>query len=89
MLGGGPKARGRYMNFLKAQGLKVGVSDVVIALPCGPYHGAYMELKRDEDSAVSAEQKEWVDLMAKVGYRADIVVGFNNARDFALAYLRA
>lgn len=88
-LPGGAKTRGRYMNFLKAQGLKTGVSDIVIALPRGPYHGAYMELKRDEHSTIRKDQLDWVALMKRVGYCADIVIGFNKAREFAQTYLKS
>lgn len=89
MLGGSAKSRGRYVNFLKAQGLKPGVSDVMVALPRGPYHGAFMEFKRDDGSKISDEQRKWIDRMNKVGYLADIVVGFHNAQKFAQAYLRS
>lgn len=80
---------GRYMNFLKAQGLKSGVSDIVIALPVGPYHGAYMEFKRDDKSPVSDNQQEWLDLMASVGYYSGVVRGFDAAVKFTMEYLKS
>ena len=57
-LGGSRQRRAQYMNSLKAQGFRPGVSDLVIAYPrrnrASPvqsalpwYHGAYIELKRE------------------------------------------
>lgn len=89
MLAGGPAQRGRLMNSMKAQGLKVGVSDIVIALPRGPYHGAYMELKRDSASAITDAQENWTALMNEVGYNAGIVIGLDAAIAFARAYLNS
>lgn len=76
-IAGGPKSRGKYMNAMKARGLTPGVSDVVIALPRGPYHGAYLELKRDADSAVSDEQIAFRERMERQGYYAVIAAGWD------------
>lgn len=88
MLAGPVAQRARYVNFLKAQGLKPGVSDIVIALPRGPFHGAYMELKREAGSRTSDAQEDWVALMNAVGYRSAIVKGYEEARQFAQDYLK-
>jgi hypothetical protein len=77
MLAGTDAQRGRYMNFLKAQGLKPGVSDVCLAIAIGRWHGAYLEGKRDAKSKVSEEQKNWLELMRAGGYYAEIAVGFD------------
>ena len=77
MFAGDSRQRAIYMNSLKKQGFKVGVSDVNIDLPRGPYHGARFELKRDKTSKVSEEQKAWCGLMARAGYYARIVCGYD------------
>lgn len=87
MLAGSQAQRARYMNFLKTQGLKTGVSDIVIALPRGQYHGAYMELKRDASSRITPDQRGWIELMSAVGYCSAIVKGYDAARKFAEDYL--
>jgi len=54
-LAGARNRRAMAMSNLKAQGFRVGVSDMVIAYPFRPpgrieffwYHGAYIEIKRD------------------------------------------
>lgn len=78
MFAGDAKQRSMYMNSLKKQGFKVGVSDVNIDLPLGPYHGARFELKRDAKSPVSKEQTAWRDLMHAAGYYARIVRGYDD-----------
>jgi hypothetical protein len=75
MLAGTPAQRARYMAALQKQGLKPGVSDIVIALPLGTYHGAYIELKRDKNSKTTQAQKDWRALMHDVGYFSRIAVG--------------
>ncbi len=77
MFAGDARQRAMYMNSLKRQGFKVGVSDVNIDLPLGPYHGARFELKRDAKSPVSKEQIAWRDLMEAAGYYAKIVRGYD------------
>lgn len=81
-LGGTPSQRARYMAALKKQGLKVGVSDVVIACPTQEYHGMYMELKRVKSSPISDEQELWAAIMRQMGYAAEICIGFDAAKAF-------
>jgi len=75
MLAGTPEQRARYMAALRKQGLKPGVSDVVIAIPLGGFSGAYIELKRDKISKTTQEQKDWCALMHDAGYFSRVVVG--------------
>jgi len=75
------------MNALKARGLKPGVSDVMIALPRGRYHGAFLELKFNDSSPVSKEQGDFVNLMEVSGYRAAIKVGYAAAVAFVIEYM--
>ncbi len=75
MLAGDSAQRARMMNSMKRQGLKTGVSDIVIALPLDGFHGAYIEVKRNAKSPISDEQKAWSALMKSVGYYTRIVAG--------------
>jgi hypothetical protein len=88
ILAGNAAQRGRYMNFLKGQGLTAGVSDIVIALPMGQYHGAYLEMKRDQKSKCSPEQQDWLDRMASVGYYAARVSGLDDAIKHTVKYMK-
>ena len=74
---------------LKAQGLKPGVSDIVIAYPAGGYHGLYIEMKRVREayagpaaikSAIRPTQIEWLRLMEEQGYWVAVAYG---AKEFS------
>ena len=101
-LGGGRQRRGQYMASLKAQGFKPGVSDMVIAYPkatgmLGPdYNGAYIELKRDVEAykgpaarraALRPEQRDWLELMLRVGYWGAVAYGLDDFKQLVRNYL--
>ena len=103
-LGGGRTRRAQYMASLKAQGLKPGVSDLVIAYPIWGktaghciYPGAYIEVKRDVGaykgpaalkSAVRPDQVTWAKLMKSVGYWVAIAYGTEHFKELVNSYLR-
>lgn len=73
---------------LKLQGTKAGVSDYTFALPSGPYHGAFVELKRRENRAtVTADQINFIYDMREVGYFADVAYGADEAFKMLVTYL--
>lgn len=86
MLAGNAEQRARVMNSMKKQGLKVGVSDIVIALPLGIYHGAYVEVKREKGSVISDEQRNWLALMSSVGYFTHLALGTDQVLAAITAY---
>lgn len=88
-IAGTPKQRAMYMNALKRQGFKPGVSDIVIPYMVAPFPGLMIELKRDSKSVVRDDQVRWRDLMRRAGYRAEIVAGFDNALAVVREYLGA
>lgn len=79
MFAGTPAQRAKYMNALKRQGFKPGVSDIVIAFPLHGYHGAYIELKRDKHSPIGDDQVTWRERMKSAGYFSEIAVGLDEA----------
>lgn len=96
-IAGNYQGRARYMASLKAQGFRVGVSDLVIAYPVGDYHGAYIELKRDRKaykgpaavaSAIRPDQRDWLLLMRSVGYFTGIAYGSDEFQSLVRSYLR-
>jgi len=102
-LSGAGTRRAIYMSSLKAQGLRSGVSDLVIAYPIWGrdvghclYPGAYIEMKRVREAypgpaalklAVREEQKEFLALMDSVGYWTAIAYGCEDFKRLVRSYL--
>ena len=63
----------------KQEGLKAGVPDLMLPIPNKKYHGLFIEMKRIKNSKVSVQQKEWIDLLNKQGYKAVVCYGNNEA----------
>lgn len=81
---------------LKLQGLRAGVSDLLIAYPTSQYSGLWLEIKRNMHYPPSARkssswmlQEEWILRMKSVGYAAEFCYGFNHARIIIENYLVA
>lgn len=77
---------------LKAQGVRAGVSDLVLAIPVSPYHGLFLELKRPKTltsraGTLSDEQRDFLVLMAGVGYAVAVCYGWEDAKDTIEDYL--
>lgn len=74
---------------LKAQGVKAGVPDLVLAQARGGYFGLYIEFKATppNDAAVSKEQKQWVHSLTAQGYCAVVCKGMNEAIKEITCYL--
>lgn len=73
---------------LKAQGVKRGVPDLCLPVPRGDYHGLYIELKRQKNGVLSADQKQWIESLRKQGYRVEVCKGFQSAADVIEEYLQ-
>lgn len=73
---------------LKAQGVKKGVPDLCLPVPRGDYHGLYIELKRQKNGVLSADQKQWIENLRKQGYRVEVCKGFQSAADVIEEYLQ-
>jgi len=69
----------RVMSKLKKEGLKKGVSDLVIFEARKGFHALAIEMKRKKGSTVSLEQKEWRDELLKRNYKAVICKGADEA----------
>ena len=72
---------------LKRMGVKKGMADLFIAVPCGGYHGLWIELKSDKGK-LSEEQKEFLSRMTERGYIAVPAWGFESAKEIILTYLK-
>lgn len=68
-------------------GLKPGVPDVCLPVPCGDYHGLYLELKHGRNSTTDA-QDWWLDRLEAQGYQCRVAHGFDEAVRCVERYLR-
>lgn len=71
---------------LKASGVKAGVSDYVLPAARGGFHGLFLELKKVK-ARPTPMQREFLDDMAKAGYRAVWCEGWDAARLEIESYL--
>ena len=71
---------------LKQMGLMPGAADITIAIPIEPYHGLYIELKYGKNT-VTPLQKKFLENRRKMGYCAEAIWGYENARAFITNYL--
>lgn len=66
---GGSRPKGEAAH-LQLQGVKRGVPDVILPVPCGTYHGLAIEMKRLKGSKTAPEQIAWNEYLNSVGYKA-------------------
>ena len=71
---------------MKGMGVRAGVSDYVLPVPRGAFHGLFLELKAGRNTA-TPEQLGWIDRMQVQGYAAYWVTGWDEARTVLLWYL--
>lgn len=60
---------------MKREGVRKGVSDVVLPFPNKHFNGAYLELKKDQKSKPTPEQKEFISFVRDNGYYAEVCYG--------------
>lgn len=82
---------------LKAQGVKAGVPDLLLAYPSGVYHGLFIELKRRAKSkleggsrgrgTLTAEQMIMLKYLNDVNYLAQVAYGAEQAWKIITDYL--
>lgn len=71
---------------LKAEGVKRGVPDLSLPVARGGHHGLYIELKIKRNK-LTIEQSWWLSALRQQGYRAEMCVGWDQARDLIKEYL--
>lgn len=62
---------------LKRQGVRKGVSDLLLPVARNGYHGLWIEFKAapPNDSPVTDEQVDWLEMMTEQGYKAELCKG--------------
>lgn len=79
--------RGAYM---KAEGQRAGMPDLVLFIPAQGYHGMAIELKAPSKTArLSPAQNEMMKILSGQGYVAVVAWGWIDAKDQILSYLGA
>lgn len=79
----------RTAAMLQREGVKAGVPDICLPVPRNGKHGLYIELKRRARWKLSEAQAWWLDRLARDEYVAAVCVGWDQARDTILEYLRS
>lgn len=85
---GGHRIKSEAARF-KRQGVKAGVSDIVISHARGGFFGLYIEFKATppKNCPATKSQIEWLDKMAKEGYMAVLCKGFDAAKKTITSYM--
>ena len=73
---------------LKEQGVKPGVPDICLPVPSGRYTALYIELKRRKKGRVSEAQHGWLMALNRVGCKAVVCRGWEEAKREIEDYLR-
>lgn len=71
----------------KAEGVKPGVPDIFLPVARAPFHGLFIELKRQRSGKLSDHQKKWLNDLNREGYLAEVAYGWQEAAELILDYL--
>lgn len=83
----GGKRDAREAARFKAMGVKPGVPDMFLPVPCGIYCGLWIELKRRDGGKLSKNQAEFLEALAGQGYKTAVCAGWEEAKNEILRYL--
>ena len=83
---GGSRGKVEAAHF-KAEGVKAGVPDLFLPVARGPYHGLFIEMKRQKGGKVSDAQKAWISALIDQGYLAVVCYGWKDAAELIEDYL--
>jgi len=74
---------------LKAEGVKPGVSDLMLPVARKGYHGLFIEMKKAKilPSSVRPEQKEFLEFVLDNGYQGEVAFGWIRASQIIENYL--
>lgn len=73
-------------RLLKSMGMRKGIPDLFLAIPRHGYGGLWIEMKSPKGKP-TAEQKDFVSLLNKGGYKAVFCYGWESARETIETYL--
>jgi len=85
-LAGDSRQRAIKMAKMKAEGLKIGMPDTHLPVPCGGYNGLYIEFK-DGKNKLSDSQEERIDMLERAGHCCAVCYTVDEAIRVTLEYL--
>jgi hypothetical protein len=72
---------------LRAEGVRPGVPDLLLAQPAGGRAGLWLEMKRTRGGRVAPEQRQWHTALLAAGYDVRVCRGWVEAATAILIYL--
>ncbi|MDB4726128.1 VRR-NUC domain-containing protein [bacterium] len=81
----GGKRGEREAGRLKKQGVLAGVSDIVLPVARGGYHGLFIELK-SPTGALTKTQEDFLAGVTEQGYMGVVCFGFDEAKEEIIKY---
>ena len=70
----------RLGQWMKDEGMKPGVPDIVVPIPRAGFHGAFLEMKRKKGGVVSPEQNWWITALRERLYFVTVCYGWDDAK---------
>jgi hypothetical protein len=61
-----------FLTYLKVEGMRDGMLDLMLAVPANGRHGLFIEMKRSKGGVVSDEQSANVEMFTRLGYDASV-----------------
>lgn len=85
----GGKRNGLEASIMKAEGVTAGVSDLILLMPNGIYHGLCIEMKTGykRTSKQTDRQIEWMRQVQNVGYKYVVCRSFDDFKEAITSYL--
>jgi len=74
-------------NYMRAEGLTAGVSDLFLMKPNKHFHGLFIEMKQAKGK-VTDQQKYFIEQAISQGYAAYVCFGFDDAQSVIIEYLK-
>lgn len=85
------KRRGMAASDFVLMGGRKGYPDLMLEIPAGGYPGLRIELKAPapHNAPVTAEQKKWIKRLRDQGFRVEVCLGYEAAKQVIIEYLEA
>ena len=77
----------RVISYLRKEGLRSGVPDLVLPVPACGYHGLFIELKQGKNKP-SDNQLRWHILLSYLGYRVVVCYSKADAINLIIEYMK-
>lgn len=82
----GGKRDARSAHYLKLQGVKAGVPDLLLPVARGKWHGLFIELKHGVNKP-SKNQEAWIENLKQQGYAVVVCYDWEKAAELLKVYI--